>query len=59
MPSCCSRRCEVERRVAIDQSPIRESESGGQGLSVQWAEWVSAILFNRLGLYDRALVSAY
>jgi hypothetical protein len=50
MPSCCSRRCEVERRVAIDQSRIGETESGGQGLSVQWAEWVSAILFNRLGL---------
>jgi len=39
-------------------SPIREARTGGQGLSVQWAEWASAILFNGLGRYDRALASA-
>jgi DNA-binding CsgD family transcriptional regulator/tetratricopeptide (TPR) repeat protein len=40
------------------ESTIRDAETGGQGLSVQWAEWTSAILFNGLGGYDRALASA-
>ena len=40
------------------ESTIRDAETGGQGLGVQWAEWVSAILFNGLGRYDRALASA-
>ena len=40
------------------ESTIRDAETGGQGLSVQWAEWASAILFNGLGRYDRALASA-
>jgi DNA-binding CsgD family transcriptional regulator/tetratricopeptide (TPR) repeat protein len=40
------------------ESTIRDAETGGQGLSVQWAEWASAILSNGLGRYDRALASA-
>jgi DNA-binding CsgD family transcriptional regulator len=40
------------------ESTIRDAGTGGQGLSVQWAEWTSAILFNGLGRYDRALASA-
>ncbi len=40
------------------ESTIRDAATGGQRLSVQWAEWVSAILFNGLGRYDRALASA-
>jgi DNA-binding NarL/FixJ family response regulator len=40
------------------ESTIRAAGTGGQGLSVQWAEWVSAILFNGLGRYERALASA-
>jgi DNA-binding NarL/FixJ family response regulator len=44
--------------LPLIESTIREAESRGQGLGVQWGEWVSAILFNGLGLYDRALVSA-
>jgi ATP/maltotriose-dependent transcriptional regulator MalT len=40
------------------ESTIRDAETGGQGLSVQWAEWTSAILFNGLRHYDRALASA-
>jgi DNA-binding NarL/FixJ family response regulator len=40
------------------ESTIRDAETGGQGLGVQWAEWVSAILLNGLGRYDRALASA-
>src|SRR4051812_17816225 len=48
-------------RGQADALPLIEStirDAGGQGLSVQWAEWVSAILFNGLGRYDRALASA-
>jgi DNA-binding NarL/FixJ family response regulator len=41
------------------ESTIRDAGTGGQGLSVQWAGWVSAILFNGLGRYDRALASAH
>jgi DNA-binding NarL/FixJ family response regulator len=40
------------------ESTIREARTSGQGLGVQWAEWASAILFNGLGRYDRALASA-
>jgi DNA-binding NarL/FixJ family response regulator len=40
------------------ESTIRDAGTGGQGLSVQWAEWVAAILFNGLGRYDRAFASA-
>src|SRR5947209_897431 len=40
------------------ESTIRDAETSGQGLGVQWAEWTSAILFNGLGRYDRALASA-
>jgi DNA-binding CsgD family transcriptional regulator/tetratricopeptide (TPR) repeat protein len=39
-------------------STIRDAETGGQGLGVQWAEWASAMLFNGLGRYDRALAAA-
>src|SRR4051812_50154538 len=37
---------------------MRDAGASGQELGVQWAEWVSAILFNGLARYDRALVSA-
>ena len=40
------------------ESTIRDARTSGQELGVQWAEWVSAILFNGLALYDRALASA-
>ena len=40
------------------EATIRDAGTSGQGLSVQWAEWTSAILFNGLGDYDRALASA-
>src|SRR3954463_16735861 len=40
------------------ESTIREAGTGGQGLGVQFAEWVRAILFNGLGRYDRALAAA-
>ena len=44
--------------LPLIESTIRDAGTGGQGLSVQWAEWVSAILFNGLGHYDRGLASA-
>ena len=44
--------------LPLIESTIRNAGTGGQGLSVQWAEWVSAILFNGLGRYDRGLASA-
>ena len=44
--------------LPLIESTIRDAETGGQGLSVTWAEWVSAILFNGLGRYDRALAWA-
>jgi DNA-binding NarL/FixJ family response regulator len=44
--------------LPLIESTIRDARTSGQGLSVQWAEWASAILFNGLGRYDRALASA-
>ena len=44
--------------LPLIESTIRDAGTSGQGLSIQWAEWVSAILFNGLGLYARALASA-
>ena len=44
--------------LPLIESTIRDAETGGQGLSIRWAEWTSAILFNGLGRYDEALASA-
>jgi DNA-binding CsgD family transcriptional regulator len=44
--------------LPLIEATIRDAGTGGQGLSVQWAEWNSAILFNGLGRYDEALASA-
>ena len=44
--------------LPLIESTIRDAGTSGQGLAVQWAEWASAILFNGLGRYDRALASA-
>ena len=40
------------------ESVSREAGVGGQGIGVQWAEWVKAILLNGLGRYEQALASA-
>jgi DNA-binding CsgD family transcriptional regulator len=48
---------EAEASAAIE-SVIREAGTGGQGIGVQWAEWLNAILYNGLGRYRRALTSA-
>jgi DNA-binding NarL/FixJ family response regulator len=47
-----------EDALPLIESTIRDAGAVGQGLGVQFAEWVSAILFNGLGRYDRALASA-
>ena len=44
--------------LPLIESTIRDAGASGQELGVQWAEWVSAILFNGLARYDRALASA-
>jgi DNA-binding CsgD family transcriptional regulator len=44
--------------VPMVESVIREATVGGQGIGVQWAEWVNSILYNGLGRYTQALVSA-
>ena len=43
---------------AVIESVIRDAGAGGQGIGVQWAEWLNAILYNGLGRYERALTSA-
>ena len=40
------------------EATIAESSAGGQGIGVQYAQWVAAILFNGLGRYDQALTAA-
>ncbi len=40
------------------ESTIAESTAGGQGIGVQYAQWVAAILCNGLGRYDQALTAA-
>ena len=44
--------------LPLIESTIYAAGTGGQGLGVQWAEWVSAILFNGLGRYEMAFTSA-
>ena len=40
------------------QSTLADATAGGQGIGVQYAHWVGAILFNGLGRYDEALAAA-
>lgn len=48
---------ETEASSLID-STIAAATAGGQGLGVQFAQWVSAILFNGVARYDHALAAA-
>ena len=48
---------ETEASSLID-STIAAATAGGQGLGVQFAQWVSAILFNGVARYDQALAAA-
>jgi DNA-binding CsgD family transcriptional regulator/tetratricopeptide (TPR) repeat protein len=40
------------------EATIEGATAGGQGIGVQFAQWVGAILFNGLGRYERALSAA-
>jgi DNA-binding CsgD family transcriptional regulator len=40
------------------ESTIKDATAGGQGVGVQYARWVAAILFNGLGRYEEALAAA-
>jgi DNA-binding CsgD family transcriptional regulator len=40
------------------QAVITDSRAAGQGMGVQWSQWVSAILDNSLGRYEEALAEA-
>jgi DNA-binding CsgD family transcriptional regulator len=44
--------------VPLIESAADDSGAGGQGIGVQYAQWVTAILFNGLGRYHRALAAA-
>jgi DNA-binding CsgD family transcriptional regulator len=48
---------EVEARTLIE-SARKESQALGQGLDVQVADWMLALLFNGLGRYGEALTAA-
>ena len=48
---------EAEASTLIE-SVIKNATGGGQGIGVQYARWVAAILFNGLGRYERALTAA-
>ena len=40
------------------EAVITDSRAVGQGVGVQWSQWVSAILYNSLGRYEEALAEA-
>jgi ATP/maltotriose-dependent transcriptional regulator MalT len=48
---------EAEAIQLID-SAIIDARAGGQGIGIQYAHWVAAILFNGLGRYAEALAAA-
>jgi DNA-binding CsgD family transcriptional regulator len=43
---------------ALLESTIKDATAVGQGLAVQWGEFLKAILLNGLGRYEEALVAA-
>jgi tetratricopeptide (TPR) repeat protein len=53
----CLRGWEAEA-VPLIQSVIEQAEPAGQGIAVQYARWVTAILCNGLGRYEEALTAA-
>jgi ATP/maltotriose-dependent transcriptional regulator MalT len=44
--------------AALIESTVKDATAGGQGIGVQYARWVAAILFNGLGRYEQALTAA-
>ena len=53
----CLRGREAEA-VSLVEATIAGATAGGQGLTVGYANWVSAILYNSLGRYEQALAAA-
>ena len=51
------RGAEAEAAPLIE-AVITDSRAAGQGMGVQWSQWVSAILYNGLGRYEQALAGA-
>jgi DNA-binding CsgD family transcriptional regulator len=51
------RGAEAEAAPLIE-AVITDSRAAGQGLGVQWSQWVSAILYNGLCRYEQALAEA-
>ena len=51
------RGAEAEAAPLIE-AVITDARAAGQGLGVQWSQWVSAILYNGLGRYEQALAEA-
>jgi DNA-binding CsgD family transcriptional regulator len=48
---------ESEARPVVD-AVIKDAQATGQGVGIQWSQWVSAILDNSLGRYESALAEA-
>jgi len=53
----CLRGREAEA-VSLVEATIAGATAGGQGLTVGYANWVAAILYNSLGRYEQALAAA-
>src|SRR5262249_57356706 len=51
------RGAEAEARSVVD-AVITDAQATGQGVGIQWSQWVSAILDNGLGRYESALAEA-
>jgi tetratricopeptide (TPR) repeat protein len=47
----------AEARPVVD-AVIKDARATGQGVGIQWSQWVSAILDNGLGRYESALAEA-
>jgi DNA-binding CsgD family transcriptional regulator len=44
--------------LRLIESTVNDATAGGQGIGVQFARWVEALLCNGLGRYERALAAA-
>jgi DNA-binding CsgD family transcriptional regulator len=44
--------------VPLIEAVTTDARTAGQGGGIQWSQWVSAIMYNGLGRYDRALAQA-
>jgi DNA-binding CsgD family transcriptional regulator len=51
------RGAEAEAAPLIE-AVITDARAAGQGVAIQWSQWVSAILCNGLGRYEKALADA-